>query len=717
MSARAAHHPVPSATVGIRTGVKASIPSSRRRPHRADLSGCRASNPGAPSVRQPQGCRMLRFALILTIAAGTARAAAKEAGILFVQSPAGGATPAGMESADSILAMCYVLGMRILSADIRDIAGSLQNMTEGFRCATDPVIAYDGTRIAFAGQRGEGQPLQIWEMRLNTGALYSITPSDADCVSPVYMPDGRVVFASLLSREYEEQGGLRSWSLHECIPGRSAPSRLTFNPSSDFDPAVLPDGRIVYSSWQHVGNRFWPRGTTALMLINSDGTGIFPLTGNHRAPWLKRGAVPLGADRIAFIQSPTNREFGAGIPVTVSLDDPFGPHTALLPSNDYEATGLVRLPDGRILLSARPLENPDATFGLYVLQEGRLQLLYDDPDFHELSPVSGAASPPPEHRISTVVPETPFGYLLLLNCYESDRFGGDLLPPGAVHRIRVIEGLPFAPETAAGIRFASVPGRSHKPLVNPYSATGYIPSRILGEVAPASDGSAYLKVPADRPLRLQLIDHDGFAIANERAWFWVRPNERRACIGCHENRELAPANAVPIAGRRAPTDLTEADAWQTVSFRSDIQPILSTTCAVSGCHTSPEPMAGMNLSDDWGAGSLDAGPVGQSSAAYVNLLKPQKGKPLSVGGRRVHPGDARHSPLLWMLYGRALGAQYAPAPFERPLMSPHPGPMLPEARLDLFRKWVDLGAPFDDGTAVNLHAYRSAAAVPRRAKP
>ena len=52
--------------------------------------------------------------------------------------------------------------------------------------------------------------------------------------------------------------------------------------------------------------------------------------------------------------------------------------------------------------------------------------------------------------------------------------------------------------------------------------------------------------------------------------------------------------------------------------------------------------------------------------------------------------------MLWMLYGRPLAAQYEPAPFDRPLISPHPGPMLPEALLDLIRKWIDLGAPYDD---------------------
>jgi len=49
-----------------------------------------------------------------------------------------------------------------------------------------------------------------------------------------------------------------------------------------------------------------------------------------------------------------------------------------------------------------------------------------------------------------------------------------------------------------------------------------------------------------------------------------------------------------------------------------------------------------------------------------------------------------------MLYGRPLAPQYQPAPFDRPLNSPHPGPMLSEAQLDLIRKWIDLGAQYDD---------------------
>jgi hypothetical protein len=219
-----------------------------------------------------------------------------------------------------------------------------------------------------------------------------------------------------------------------------------------------------------------------------------------------------------------------------------------------------------------------------------------------------------------------------------------------------------------------------------------------------------LRVPADRPLRLQLIDDQGFAIRNERAWFWVRPNERRVCIGCHENRELSPDNVSPLAARRQPTDLTDPSDWQTVSFRQDIQPILRATCAVSDCHVPPRPTGGLNQSADRLNGDKDALLARRFGPAYANFLASQENKPFSVGGRRVHPGDARSSPMLWMLYGRALAPQYKPAPFERPIVTAHPGPMLPEAQLELIRKWIDLGAQYDDESAPGPWPYRILAA-------
>ncbi len=627
--------------------------------------------------------------------------------LAFVQTPRS-STPATADLARSILAPRYRQNMRIVLADSGDVAGTMRVVTEGFATATDPQFRFDGRSMVFAGHRTSDKPLQVWELSTLDARPFRRFAVDGDCVSPSFLPDGSTLFASLFANEYEEQGRLVSFSLFAQRSEGDTPTRLTFNPSSDFDPLVLSDGRVLYSSWQHVGNHHWPAGTMALMVINADGTGVFPLTGNHRGDWLKRGAVAVGSDEIVYIQAYTFGDFGAGELVATSFDNPFADYRTLVPIDRYAVADVATLPDGRLLLSARPSNQPSATFGLYVYDHGEVTLFYDDPNYHELAPAVGAKRPASDRRISTVVEDEPSGYVAILNCFATDRTDQHALRPGGVRAVRVIEGRPLKYDQGE-IAFLAAPGREAEPLAHPASATGYIPSTILGEVSPAADGSVYVKVPADRPLRFQLIDRDGFAVINERAWFWVRPNERRVCIGCHEDRELSPPNKAAAALRRPVVDLTDPASWRTVSFRHDIQPIVSKTCAVSGCHVPPTPTAGMNLSQISLNHPHDAPLSDVFGPTYANLLARRANKPMSVGGRRIHPGDARSSPLLWMLYGRPLAKQYAPAPFERPMIEPHPGPPLPAAELELIRTWVDLGAPFDDVAAPGRWPHRDLA--------
>ncbi|RME37758.1 MAG: hypothetical protein D6788_08765 [Planctomycetota bacterium] len=613
--------------------------------------------------------------------------------VAFVQAPRG-AEPVGGDLSRTLLASRYVEGMRLVVADLDDIPGSKQIVSEGFTAAADPVYRFDGQVLSFAGLRKGGTHWSIWQRFGSDGEPRRVVSLDADVGHPAYLPAGHIVFVSTVAGEYDEHGKTYSLSVYAARPEDDTPTRLTFNPSSDFDPAVLPDGRVLYSSWQHVGNHHWPAGVVALMLINSDGTGVFPFTGNHRGPFLKRGAQAIDDEHIVFITAERSAPFGAGSLVMASLNDPFAPYRVLISATDFLVSDAAPLPDGRLVVSAKPAGKESGTFGLYLYDRGRMTLLYDDPETDGLSPAVGVERKTPELRISTVVPGTSYGYLAILNVYETDRTDQHPLRPGTVRAVRFLEGRPVSHHDGE-VTFLPSPGGQDEPWIQPASATGTLPARILGEVPPAPDGSVYVKVPADRPLRIQLIDNEGFAAVNERAWFWVRPNERRVCIGCHENRELAPPNTVPLAVRRAPTDLTDAAQWRTVTFRRDIQPIVRHTCAVSDCHVSPFPTAGMNLIVDRIDGTRNAPLADRFGPAYANLLARRKGKPFSVGGRRVHPGDARSSPLLWMLYGRALAKQYAPAPFERPLLKPHPGPMLPEAKLERFRTWVDLGAVYD----------------------
>ena len=62
-----------------------------------------------------------------------------------------------------------------------------------------------------------------------------------------------------------------------------------------------------------------------------------------------------------------------------------------------------------------------------------------------------------------------------------------------------------------------------------------------------AEGSFFLEVPADTPLQLELLGDNERVLASLRSGLWVRPNENRGCIGCHENPEIAPQNRLPLA--------------------------------------------------------------------------------------------------------------------------------------------------------------------------
>jgi hypothetical protein len=76
--------------------------------------------------------------------------------------------------------------------------------------------------------------------------------------------------------------------------------------------------------------------------------------------------------------------------------------------------------------------------------------------------------------------------------------------------------------------------------------------RSLGEAPVEADGSFFIQVPADQPLHLELHGRDG-VLATDHSGLWVRPNENRGCIGCHEDPELSPENRVVLALARAVT--------------------------------------------------------------------------------------------------------------------------------------------------------------------
>ncbi len=104
---------------------------------------------------------------------------------------------------------------------------------------------------------------------------------------------------------------------------------------------------------------------------------------------------------------------------------------------------------------------------------------------------------------------------------------------------------------------ARPPGRSDAAKLRVRSLSGpTLSEAVLGTVDLAEDGSFFVEVPANVPLLLDVLDPAGRPIEVSTTPLWVRPKEKRGCVGCHEDPHLAPPNRRPMAVLDPPVDLT-----------------------------------------------------------------------------------------------------------------------------------------------------------------
>ncbi len=555
----------------------------------------------------------------------------------------------------------YVDGARIVRVD-PSRSGAVV-LTPEFTGACDPDVSFDGETIVFAGRLGSEDSWQIWKMNVDGSGKTQITRGLGQSVAPVFagarfylddpQPTPQVIFAGSAHET-------TSFALYATDLEGAALHRLTFNPHSDFSPAVLPTGRVVFSSWQHYGDRFEPDGIFALLAVNIDGTDLMPFYGNHEPPHYKdMAAVSQVGDRVYFVESDRLSWLGGGDLAYVSWRRPLHSHRKLNGENDE--TGVFHspapLPDGGLLASyRRPVS--DSLFAVYRLdpESGRrMEKIFEQSGWHSIDAHVLAPRRPVRGRSNWLKPGSTTGVFYCLNCYRTNLGeGGDrsVAPPGTIKHVRVIEGLP---------------------------------RRILGVAPVEQDGSFHIRVPAETPITFQLLDEDYVALRTQRAWTWVMGNENRGCIGCHEDRELSPPNRMVAAIVKPAVDLVlPPNRRRTVDFRNQIAPIIASRCAMTGCHVGAqaEPILG-----EPGATMAES----TLRAAYGSLLEQPEERP---GGRYVVPGRARESPLIRLLLGRGMASRSSPG-------TPHD--VLGRRELILFIEWVDLGAaweqPGDDGRA------------------
>src|SRR5579871_1107394 len=168
----------------------------------------------------------------------------------------------------------------------------------------DVDVNYDGSSLLFA-MRGPLTKNQkdfdppnwgLWEYVIASKYLHQICPTeDPTCsksqyVSPHYLPDGRILFAStrqygsgavLLNEgkpEFEAQTEDQNESafvLHVMNADGSGMHQISYNQSHDYGATVLQNGRVMFSRWDHVAGN----DGIHLYSANPDGSNVQLLYG------------------------------------------------------------------------------------------------------------------------------------------------------------------------------------------------------------------------------------------------------------------------------------------------------------------------------------------------------------------------------------------------------------------------------------------------------
>jgi hypothetical protein len=406
-------------------------------------------------------------------------------------------------------------GSRLLRMTAGGSMGAVVRLTPGFFAAADPQVSFDGKRILFSAQRVQGDSWQIWEMTANGSGLRQITHCEGDCLQPKYLPQNQVVYTAVSGT-----GAQRVSAVYVSRMDATDAHPITFGPGNFQVETVLRSGRILLSAESMLTAKAKKKART-LFTVRPDGSGLALLRDDNSSR-NRGGAIELADGTIVFLEA--TGDFAGGQLAWIR-QGALG--AASLTSSTWNYASAEPL-DGSTLVVARENSagSKNREFDLYTfdLVSKRVgDLLYHNAKASSVQAVPLVPHALPQIYWSILHPTAQTGRIVCLDSYISqDVVSGRLA--GRIAKVRVLA--------------LEQPGNRE---------------RVVGDAPVESDGSFYATVPADAPIRFELLGAKGEILHAQRSWIWVRNGEDRGCQGCHDSLALAPANHFPMALRRFDT--------------------------------------------------------------------------------------------------------------------------------------------------------------------
>ena len=471
----------------------------------------------------------------------------------------------------------------------------------------DANLHYDGRTILFSWKKTLQDFFQLYTVDIEGKNLKQITDDKSNNFNASWLPDGGIAFLSDRKPAFAYCWKTSTPILFRCAADGGNVIRLSANYLNDFTPAILLDGRIVYSRWEYVDRPAIP--IQSLWAINPDGTHLSGVFGNRvlsPATFMDAREIPGSGGKLICVMTAHNGPCCGAIGI---VDPKAGANSQAAITNLTPEVDIGRVDKGDGNHIRGPYLHPFPLDGqrYLVSKAGTIELrdykgaqaativAPEKLGFYNPQPVRAR---PKEKLVTsslparTAEPGQPWATIFMQNVYEG--LDPALVPRGTVKRLAIVQEM----EKPIGID----PGLRAFGFQFPVVSAGatYAPKKIWGYATVEEDGSAYFQVPAQEPIYFLPLDAEGRAVQRMRTFTHLMPGESQSCIGCHADRNFVAVKTESIRAiaMKRGVETLAPPSWgvRGFSYSGVVQPVWDKHCL--RCHGRDNPQAGLELTGD-----------------------------------------------------------------------------------------------------------------------